>query len=98
VLVAIPLALLTGTILEIFPQKERFIHRYADRMENRYPASAAFIAILSGIALAGQGINLIRGLELIGGDILYAACAAALLAVGIFASRAGKDLKCEKLA
>ena len=96
-LIAVPLALLTGTILEVFPQKERFIHRYADRMENRYPASAAFIVILSGIALAGQGVSLIRGLELTGGDILAAVCAAALLAVGIFASRAGKNLKCEKL-
>lgn len=96
VLIAVPLALLTGTILEIYPQKERFIHRYADRMENRYPASAAFIAILSGVALAGQGINLIRGLAMTGGDLTAAVCAAGLLTTGIFLSRTGKDLKCEK--
>ena len=97
VLIAVPLALLTGTVLEVFPQKRNFIHRYADRLENRYPASAAFIAILSGIVLLGEGINLIRGLQLTGGDIIAAVCAAGLLAAGVLASRSGKDLKCEKL-
>ena len=45
----VPLALLTGTAAEIFPRKERFEHRYADRIENRWPAASAFTVILAGI-------------------------------------------------
>ena len=37
----VPLALLTGTAAEIFPRKERFEHRYADRIENRWPAASS---------------------------------------------------------
>jgi len=98
VLIAVPLVLLTGTILEVYPQQANFIHRYADRLENRYPASSAFIVILSGIALIGDGINLARGLSMTVGDLPAAACTAALLVTGLFASRSGKDLQCEKVS
>ena len=46
-LVGVPLALLTGTAAEIFPRKERFEHRYADRIESRWPAASVFTVILA---------------------------------------------------
>ena len=97
VFIAVPLALLTGTAAAVFLLKERFIHKHADRIENRWPASSAFIVILSGIVLLGEAVNLIRGVELVSGDLVFALCAPALLLAGILAYRAGKNLKCEKL-
>ena len=97
VLTGVPLALLSGTAAAVFPLKERFIHKYADRIENRWPASAAFIVILAGIALLGETVNLIRGLKMTSGDLLFAFCAPALILTGVLAYRSGKNLKCEKL-
>ena len=93
----VPLALLTGTAAEIFPRKERFEHRYADRIENRWPAASVFTVILAGISLAGEGVNLFLGKEMKGGDAFFAACAAGLILVGIVAHRARQDLRCEKV-
>ena len=92
----VPLALLTGTAAEIYPRKERFEHRYADRIENRWPAASAFTVILAGISLAGEGVNLLLGKEMKGGDALFAACAAGLILVGILAHRTRRSLRCEK--
>ena len=97
VFIAVPMALLTGTAAEVFPLKERFIHKHADRIENRWPASSAFIAILSGIALTGEAVTMIRGQAMTSGDLVFVLCAPVLLLTGILAWRAGKDLKCEKL-
>lgn len=97
VLIAVPLALLTGTAAETFPLRERFEHRYADRLENRFPASSAFVVILSALSLAGEAVNLIRGKALLTGDIVFAACGAAVLAAGAAAHRTGKLLKCGKV-
>lgn len=95
-LAAVPLALLTGTVLEILPQKGRFQHRIADRIGNRWPACAAFIVFLSALALMGEAVNLFRGLELRTGDIAFTAGAAALLAAGLLAHRTRRALRCEK--
>ena len=97
VFVAVPLALLTGTALAVYPLKERFIHKHADRIENRWPASSAFLVILSGIALLGEAVNLIRGQKLVSGDLVFTLCAPVVLLAGILAYRSGKDLHCEKL-
>ena len=97
VFIAVPLALLTGTVAEILPLKERFEHRHADRLENRYPASCAFEVILSALALAGEAVNLIRGAELQRGDIVFAVCAAAVLAAGAAARRVRRRLECGKV-
>ena len=88
---------LTGTAAETFPLRERFEHRYADRLENRFPASSAFVVILSALSLAGEAVNLIRGKALLTGDIVFAACGAAVLTAGAAAHRTGKLLKCGKV-
>lgn len=97
VFIAVPLGLLSATVLEILPQKERFIHRYADRIENRFPASAVFIAILSCVSLAGEAVNLIRGLELQTGDLFFSGGAVLLFLAGVIAHRSGKGLKCRQV-
>ena len=98
VFIAVPLGLLTATAVEIYPLKERFIHRYADRMDNRYPAGAAFVMILSAVSLAGEMVNIIRGLELRRGDWLFSGCALLLFLTGRLFFRNGKKLKCGKVS
>ena len=98
VFIAAPLGLLSATALEILPQKERFIHRYADRIDNRLPASAVFITALACASLTGQAVNLIRGLVLQTGDILFSGSAALLCLTGIISFRTGKTLKCRKVS
>ena len=95
-LAAVPLALLTGTVLEVMPLKERFLHRYADRLENRYPASAAFLVFLPALCLVGEAVSLLRGAAVTAGDLLYSLGAAVLLAAGILARRIRENLRCEK--
>lgn len=98
VFIAVPLGLLTAVVLEIRRQKERFLHRYADRIDNRFPASGVFIIILACISLAGEAVNLIRGLTLQSGDLLFSGCAVLLFLDGIIALRTGKALKCRKVS
>ena len=96
VFIAVPLGLLTGTALLIFPIKERFEHRFADRIENRYPSSCMFIVFLSAVSLLCEAVNLIRGLEMRKGDILFTACAFVILLVGVLAFRSRDGVKCVK--
>lgn len=97
-LIAVPLALLTGTLAEVLPRKEKFQHRIADRLENRWPAASAFTVILSAAALAGEGVSLLRGLPLREGDAVFAGCAAAVLAAGMLMHRTRRFLGCEKIS
>ena len=97
VFIAVPLALLTGTVFEVLPLRERFIHRHADRIENRWPSSCMFIAFLSGVSLLCEAVNLIRGLEMQTGDLLFAFCAPVILLTGILAFRARNGLQCRKV-
>jgi hypothetical protein len=93
---AIPLALTAGTAVSLFREKEPFEHRHADRLENRAPACTFFMALLSFVALAGEGVNALRGAEMLPGDGVFAACAAVIAACGIFCHRQWKRLKCMK--
>ena len=97
-LAAIPLALATGTVFEILPLKERFIHRPADRLENRYPAAAAFLVFLPALALAGEAVTLICGTEPAAGDWVFIPCAAAVAAAGLLLRKTRTALRCEKVS
>ena len=93
---AIPLALTAGIAASLFREKAPFEHRHADRLENRAPACTFFMALLSAIALAGEGVNALRGAEMLPGDGIFAACAALIVACAIFCHRQWKRLKCIK--
>ena len=60
---ALPLGLMTGVLLGALRAREPLEHRHADRLENRGPACSFFVMLLSGISLAGEGVGLIRGLD-----------------------------------
>ncbi|MBQ3479788.1 MAG: hypothetical protein IJH25_16660, partial [Clostridia bacterium] len=93
---ALPLALATGIAVSLFREQLPFEHRHADRLENRAPACTFFVALLGGVALAGEGVNVLRGAELLPGDGIFAACAAALVACAVVCHRQWKRLKCIK--
>ena len=93
---ALPLALATGIAVSLFREKPPFEHRHADRLENRGPACTFFVALLGGVSLAGEGVNALRGAELLPGDGVFAVCAAVLVACAVVCHRQWKRLKCIK--
>ena len=93
---ALPLGLATGIAVSLFREKPPFEHRHADRLENRAPACTFFVASLASVALAGEGVNALRGSEMLPGDAVFAVCAAALIACAVVCHRQWKYLKCRK--
>lgn len=93
-LVAVPLALTTGIAASLFSEREPFEHRHADRLENRAPACTFFAGLLGAVALVGEGVNVLLGAQLLPGDGIFAAGAAALLVCAIVCHRQWKALKC----
>lgn len=85
VFAALPLGLLTETLISAVPKAEPFEHRQADKLTNRYPVVSLAAAALPLISLLGELINLLRGYVLNGGDILFSLCAAILSACGFAA-------------
>lgn len=93
---ALPLALATGIAVSLFREKPPFEHRHADRLENRAPACTFFVASLGSVALVGEGVNALRGSEMLPGDGVFAICAATLIACAVVCHRQWKYLKCRK--
>lgn len=93
---ALPLGLATGIAISLYRERAPFEHRHADRLENRAPACTFFAALLGGIALAGEGINALRGAALVTGDAVFSAGAALLTACAIACHRQWRRLKCKK--
>ena len=91
---ALPLGLATKLSAELATMKPPMEHRHADQLENHGPARSFFVSLLSGIALAGEGINLIRGASMNAGDIAFTLGALAVLVSGILCHRQWKHLKC----
>lgn len=95
---ALPLGMATAVILGVMRVRDAFEHRHADRLENRYPACAFFLMALSGASLIGEMINLLRGAEMLAGDLAFSLCAAALFGCGLAAFRQREKLKCRALS
>ena len=88
---AIPLGVMTDTLLSAAPKNEPLRHQQADMLANRYPPAAVGTTILSGAALLGEVIRLLAGADGNAGDIALIAAAALLAALGIYAfSRRGR--------
>lgn len=94
---ALPLGLMTATVVRTLRAREPLEHRHADQLENRCPACSFFAMLLSGVALAGELVNLLRGAAFMAGDIVFCACAAALLGCGVAAHKLWKHLRCTKM-
>ena len=80
---ALPLGLMTSLLLSALRLKEPMEHRMADRFENRFPAQALGITVLPGVSLAGEGVMLLLGKQMLPGDGIFALCAAALFSCGL---------------
>ncbi len=93
---ALPLGLMTATLIRVLRAGDRLEHRHADQLENRCPACTFFVALLCAAALIGEAVNLLRGAQMRPGDAVFAACAALLTACAVHNHRLWKRLKCEK--
>lgn len=82
---ALPLGILTGTVLTALPAAEPLRHQQADMLENRYPPAALWAAVLPAVSLLGQAARLILGGGLNGGDLVFVLGAALLTASGAYA-------------
>jgi len=80
---ALALGLMSSLLLSTLRLKEPMEHRMADRFENRFPAQALAVAVLPGISLAGEGLMLLLGKQMLPGDGIFSLCAAALFACGL---------------
>jgi len=88
---AIPLGVMTDTLLTAAPAAGPLRHQQADMLENRYPPAALWTAILPGAALLGELLRWVLGAAMNGGDIALILCAAVLVGVGVYAfSRRGR--------
>lgn len=94
VFAALPLALTSGTALSVFHTKPPFERRFADRLENRAPAATFFVMLLTGLSLAGECVNALRGHSLLWGDAAFSIGAAVLFACGKLAHGQWKRFKC----
>ena len=88
---AVPLGVMTDTLLTAAPVSGPLRHQQADMLENRYPPAALWTAILPGAALLGELVRLLLGAAMSGGDIPFSLCAAVLIGAGAYAfSRRGR--------
>ena len=93
---AVPLCVMTDTLLSAAPDREPLQHRQADMLENRYPPAALWTAILPGAALVGELVRLLIGAEATGSDALFSLCAVILSAVGIMAFSRRRRFACRE--
>ena len=91
-----PLAMIIGLAWRLYRLKPPFEHRHADQLANRGPACSFLVALIAAVALAGEGINLLRRVPLLPGDALFCAGAAILLACGLICHRQWKRLRCRE--
>ena len=93
---ALPLGFMAATIFETLRTKPPFEHRHADRLENRCPACSFFAVLLAAVALLGEAISALRGVEMLPGDIVFCLGAAVVLACGAACHRLWKRARCRK--
>lgn len=74
----LPLALLTGMALQDLRAAQPFEHRWADRLENRYPACTFLLTALAALAFLLGGISALVRQALTKGDIAFLAGAGTL--------------------
>ncbi len=93
---ALPLGLMSSLLLSTLRLKEPMEHRVADRFENRFPAQALGITLLPGVSLAGEGLGLLLGKQMLPGDGIFSLCAAGLFACGLALFLQRKTLRTRK--
>ena len=80
VFTAIALGIMSDILFSVCLAKPPLEHRYADRMNNRFPSAALGAAFLPGLALIAQLLRIALGGEFESGDWVFIACAALLTA------------------
>ena len=93
---AVPLFLLGELIITTFRVKDPMEHRFADKLNNRFPPVCLAMAVLSAAALIGEAANLLRGFTLMPGDTLFVVCAVGIFLCGCLAFSRRNDLSAVK--
>lgn len=93
---ALALGILTETLLTATPNREPFERRQADKLENRYPTAALSAAVLTGISLLGEGLNLLLRRPMNGGDAVFCLCAAVVAGCAVFVFSRRGSFACRK--
>ena len=88
----LPLAMLLDQSWSLYRCKEPMEHRTADRLSNVYPPRCLAAAVLAGLVLIGQAVNLIRGLPMRPGDLIFSLCDALILGAALALFRERKNL------
>lgn len=73
---ALPLGLLTDTLLFSAPRREPFERRQADRLQNRWPPAAIAAGLLPCVSLIADGVRMLSGGAANGADAVLCLCAA----------------------
>ena len=93
VFTAVPLFLLTETLLQLRKLKEPLEKRHADRMNHRYPPQALMAAVFPCFALLGELIVMIMGNIRLPGDVVFVICALWLCFAGVRCFRSRKTME-----
>ena len=75
VFAAVPLGLLTGTVFSLLRAGDPMEHRFADKLENRYPPAALAVCVLSAAAALGAVAGILTGRGSGAGEWLFTVCA-----------------------
>ncbi len=81
---AIALGVMSDILFSVCFAKPPLEHRYADRMNNRFPPAALGAAFLPGLALIAQLLRIAIKGGMLAGDWVFIACAALLTAGSLF--------------
>lgn len=93
---AVPLGVLTDTLLTAARSAEPLRHQQADMLENRYPAAALWTMLLPCAALLGELVCLLLGARPRPGDAIFSLCAALTAGAGLFAFLRRRRFLCRK--
>ncbi len=94
---ALSLGILTEALITAPKPGKPMEHRQADRLENRFGSSAAFVIGLAGIALPGEIVNFLLGRALGWEDGVFCLCAAGLAAIGVLLFRRRNEFETQKV-
>ena len=91
----LPLAFLTGSAMTAARMRYPLEHRHADRFDNRWPANAFVLMVLSAAALIGALVKVVQiGCD--GGHIVFLLGTSILFLHGLLCFLRRRDLSCRK--
>lgn len=95
---ALPLALTTGVVFQLRRAPQPMEHRFAHKLENRYPPAALAWTLLPGLSAVCSAAGWLAGAERNGGDGVFLVCALLTALWGCLCFLGRRRLTAEKRA